>query len=395
MSRPRKGTRVHLDKKSGDWFLFHHDGRRKRLGLRGEADRAAANAALADVLIEERLGSAAPRLASSMPVMDAVYLYAEARHPHVAKPQLLADAIQALSPFWTGKTIADVNRRSCEEFSNWRMKGGLRRHQLKTGKANRPHLSKEQISRSTARRDLTTLRAALRFVQSEGVLIGEPPKVHLPPETSPRERVLSRSECAMILHELWRGAPTRARDGSTHRSPGKTRHAARLFWLLLYTGSRFQTVAQTTRCRRSTGPWIDLANGLWHRRGADELETVKRRDAHRIPGRIILALARWERAYPDQKYVVERPSRPGLPIADIGQALDGACRRLGIGRITAHTIKHTSISLFISGGGDPVHAAEYYSTSLQTILKNYLHLSPKFQDGAMPHVSRLGRRVLP
>ncbi len=37
-------------------------------------------------------------------------------------------------------------------------------------------------------------------------------------------------------------------------------------------------------------------------------------------------------------------------------------------------------------------AAEYYSTSLATILKNYLHLHPDYQEGAMETLGKLGKR---
>ena len=389
MPRPRKPTRLGMDRKTGDWRIFRPDGSRRRLGLRGEAAREAAEQELADELILERLGSSAPRTTDKTPVMDLVYRYAEAKADDVAKPKLLADAIEALSPFWGAKTAADINRESCAEYTKWRMNGGLRKHHLKTRESS---MSKRKISRSTARRDLTTLRAAVAFAQADGILLGTMPKVVLPTETPPRDRALTRSEAAKILRELWRGAPTRARDGTLHRSPGKTRHAARMFLLLLYTGSRFATVSETTRRRRADGPWVDMQNAIWYRRGSEEQITKKTRNPHRIPGKIMLALERWERLFPDQTYVVEYPRNPGKPIGDIGQALDGACERLGIERTTTHGLKHTAITLFISGGGDPMHAAEYFSTTYETIKKNYLHLHPDYQEDAMHGVSQLGKR---
>jgi len=378
-----------MDPKTGDWRIFKSDGTRRRLPLRGSSAFEAANQALTDELILERLGSSAPRPTDSTPVMDLVYRYAEAKADGVAKPQLIADAIEALSPFWISKTAAEINRASCGDYTKWRMKGGLRKHHLKTRATS---MSKATISQSTARRDLTTLRAAVKFAQEDGILLGTMPTVVLPEETPARDRSLTRSEAAMILHELWRGAPTKARDGTRHRSPGKTRHAARLFFLLLYTGSRFATVANTKRKKRSDGPWVDMDKGIWNRRGSDEKVTKKRRNPHRIPGKIMLSLQRWERDFPDQEYLVEHPRSPGKPVGDIGQALDGACKRLGIERIVPHGLKHTAISLYISGGGDPMLAAEYYSTTLTTIFKNYLHLHPDYQKEAMETVGKLGKR---
>ena len=96
------------------------------------AAREAAEKELADELILERLGSSAPRTTDKTPVMDLVYRYAEAKADDVAKPKLLADAIEALSPFWGTKTAADINRESCAEYTKWRIGGGLRKHHLKT-----------------------------------------------------------------------------------------------------------------------------------------------------------------------------------------------------------------------------------------------------------------------
>lgn len=378
-----------MDPKSGDWRIFKSDGTRRRLGLRGQADLEAANQALADELILERLGSAAPRPTDSTPVMDLVYRYAEAKADSVAKPQLLADAIEALSPFWTGKTAAQINRISCAEYTKWRMNGGLRKQHLKTRATS---MSKAIISQSTARRDLTTLRAAVKFAQADGILLGSMPTVVLPNETPPKDRSLTRDEAAKILRELWRGAPSTARDGTKHRSPGRTKHAARLFLLLLYTGSRFATVAKTTRKKREDNPWVDMQNEIWYRRGSREQITKKRREPHRVPDKIMSALKRWNRLFPGQVYLVEHPRRPGHPVGDIGQALDGACKRLGIERITPHGLKHTAITLYISGGGDPMLAAEYFSTTYETIKANYLHLHPDFQEDALAKIAQLGKR---
>ncbi len=200
-----------MDPKTKEWRLFKFDGTRRRLGLRGTAATEAANAILRQEMAREQLGSAAPSSSDTTPVMEIVNRYVAARMDHVAKRVLLRDAMKALSPFWTGKTVSEINRISCENYTKWRMSGGVRKFQLHVeGKS----ASKEKISRSTARRDLVTLKAALRLAQADGILLGGVPHVTLPDETPARDRALSRSEAAMILHELWRGAPTKAKDGS-------------------------------------------------------------------------------------------------------------------------------------------------------------------------------------
>jgi len=118
MPRPKKPTRVLMDPKTGDWRIYRSNGTRRRLGLRGSTALEAANRALADELISERLGSSAPRSTDSTPVMDLVYRYVEARADIVMKPQLFADSIEALSPFWQSKTAAEINRGRVQSLSN-------------------------------------------------------------------------------------------------------------------------------------------------------------------------------------------------------------------------------------------------------------------------------------
>lgn len=90
--------------------------------------------------------------------------------------------------------------------------------------------------------------------------------------------------------------------------------------------------------------------------------------------------------------MVEYPRSPGPPVGDIGNARDGVCKRLEIERITDHTLKHSAITLDISGGGDPMLAAEFFSSTFSKIEENYLHLHPNFQEKAFPEISRLGKR---
>jgi len=53
-----------------------------------------------------------------------------------------------------------------------------------------------------------------------------------------------------------------------------------------------------------------MQNEIWYRRGSHEKITKKKREPHRIPGKIMLALERWERLFPNQEYLVEHTRRP-------------------------------------------------------------------------------------
>ena len=92
---------------------------------------------------------------------------------------------------------------------------------------------------------------------------------------------------------------------------------------------------------------------------------------------------------------MEFARHPGRPVMDIGNALDSAAKRAGVKRITPHTLKHTAITLAIQGGMSVEDAADYFSTSIETIQSNYWHHSPHHQARAVAMVGNLGRTDTP
>lgn len=135
---------------------------------------------------------------------------------------------------------------------------------------------------------------------------------------------------------------------------------------------------------------MDLEQCIWWRSGDDEPDTVKARRPHGIPPRLAAHLRRWKRLY-GGVYIVEHPRHPARPVMDIGKALEGAAARAGVKRITPHTLKHTAITLAIQGGMSIEDAADYFSTSIETIQDNYWHHSPHHQARAVAMIGNLGR----
>ena len=84
------------------------------------------------------------------------------------------------------------------------------------------------------------------------------------------------------------------------------------------------------------GPWIDLATGIYHRRGQRERVTKKRRDDCWLPEKVMRHANRWR-----GEFVVEWG---GKSVKDIGRSLDMACKLAGIKRITPHILKHTAVT---------------------------------------------------
>lgn len=348
MARPKKPTRLYQRPDTGEWII-RDGGKDTRTGHRGDDARAYAEAALARYLTN-RGRAPAPVAPDELPVCVLLEDYATAKTDSVADPDRLDYAILALAGFWTGKTVKDIHRENCQAYQRFRCR-----------------------SRSTVRRELSVLRAAVNFSKERLTKI---PDVWLPAETDPRPDWLTRAEFASVLKQLWR-----------HK---RSRHAARLAVCQFYTGSRPATVSKTTYARRTDGPWVDLEQEIWWRRGDDEARTKKERKPHRIPSRLLAHLRRWRRLY-ETRYIVEHPRHPGRPVGDIGKALETACDRANVARITPHGLKHTAITLFIQSGGSIEAASEYFSTSPETIRRTYWHHSPLHQQAIVERVSDLGR----
>lgn len=352
MPRPRKPARLYQRTDTGEWII-RGAGPDRRTGFRGDGERAKAEAALARHLIE-RGEAPAPKNPEELPVNLLVADYCAARADEVADPDRMDNAAMALAPFWAGKSVKNVTEANCKAYLS--------------------HREKEGRSRSTVRRELSTMRAALNFARSR---LTKVPDVWLPAETDPRPDWLTRDEFAAVLWELWRQK--------------RSRHAARLALCQFYTGSRPRTIGKTTRRHRRDGPWLDLDQEIWWRRGDDEKQTRKDRKPHRIPTRLLAHLTRWDRLFPDWEYVVEHARYPGKPVLDIEKALTTACKKAKVRRITPHGIKHTAITLAIRAGMSIEDAAEYFSTSPDTIRKTYWHHSPHHMQRQAGMMGNLGR----
>ena len=362
MPRPKKPARLwqrydspeESGRKSDSFvWIILDEGRQISTGHRGRDGRSAAEKSLVRHLSEKHSDIPSRPLPVEEVSVDAVLdIYLKNLRNDMASPERQAYAVMALAPFWSRKLVSEISDAECRRYVASRS------------------------SPSTARRELGVLRAALKTAHRIG-LISSTPIVYLPSESKPRPDWLSRDELAAYLREL--------------RRVKKTRHAARRLIAQYMTGSRPRTIAETTWHRRSDGPWVDLDLGIWHRSGDGEGETNKRRRDHAIPRPLLAHLRRWRKCYAGT-YIIEHPRHPGKPCVDIGNALDGAALRADLKRITPHVLKHTAITLGIQSGMSIEEAAEYFSTSVDTIERVYWHHSPHYQHRAVTVMSSPGRR---
>lgn len=385
MPRPKKPARLYERPDTGEWII--RDGSHsERTGCIGSADFGAAEEKLAKYLIGKRgREPEVPMPKESVSVIRALTHYAQNLREETAAPERTGAAIDAMVLFWADKACSQVNEDTCRAYTKWRMAGGVRSALIAIGKDTK---SREMVSRSTVRRELTVLRAALR--KGHGRILTDVPPVWLPAETEPRPEWLTRDQFAFLLWELWKGPRPKRKDGSIGPRQDRTKHAARIALSQFYSGSRPGTIGRSTWRKRKDGPWIDMVARVWHRKGEAELDTVKSRGPHSIPDRLYAHLERWQRLHGGE-YVVEHPRRPGMPVIDIGKAIDTAAAAAGLGRVTPHTLKHTAITLAIQSSMTIEEAADYFSTSPETIRKTYWHHSPHHQQRAVTLMGSLGR----
>lgn len=263
----------------------------------------------------------------------------------MADPDRLRWAAKALLPFWASRTCDAVKGSTCRAYVNAR-----------------------GVSASTTRRELGVLQAAMNYVHREGMLIYAP-AVTLPEHGASRDQWLTRDDAAKLLMA--------ARQGRNHT-------LARLILIGLYTGTRPGAIMRLRWVPSLDSGWIDLENGILHRAGAAERQTKKRRGDCRLPCHLLAHLRRWSGG----EWVV---SYRGRPIHDIGKALDEACKRAGIDRITPHVLKHTAVTWAFQGGMTLEDAADFFSTTTATLERVYRQHSPMHQSRAVGIIERRGR----
>lgn len=240
--------------------------------------------------------------------------------------------IQNLSRFWADRLVSDVNAGSCRDFCD-----------------QRPPVA--------ARRDLETLRAAIRhwhkFVHPLPII----PPIVLPPPPEPRERWLSRSEMAKLL-----------------RASRKMPHLARFLIIGYYSGSRSGNILGLQ--------WgmIDFERGLIKRRKPGQAESrTKRAPIFKAHPRLLFHLRRWRRIDEDLKlsHVIHYDMRA---VASVKKSWKSMCRSAEVKEATPHALRHTRVSEYVSGGISIWDTAKRVGMSPLMVERVYGHLQPGWQE---------------
>jgi integrase len=332
MPRRAKGARLYLDPTRKEWVIrdggrFIRTGRRK--GDRGNAEKD----------LGEYIGRKHQPTPSASPFIDDVLTaYGQEHGPHTSRPKELAQQIETLLAFWSGKRVDEITSRSCRGFAH-------------------------EGSRSSARRNLETLRAAVRYWHREYGPLTTIPAFTLPPKPEPRERWLTTDEARRF------------------------RRAA-MPWPWLY---RFVVIGLLTGSR--SGPiralrweWIDFEAGTMLRREPGKAESkTKRTPPVKIARRLVRLLRLWRRA--DMRAWGGKPPPyvihyKGKPVGRFEKTWDLACEAAGLVDVTPHTLRHTRATWLMQAGVPLWEAAGALGMTTAMLERQYAKHHPNWQREA-------------
>lgn len=374
MSRRRAPPRLWLKRaernRAAVWLIL--DGSKRQSTGCGERDIEQAQRILADYIkgkFEPPTGKGQLLL-----VVEAVAAYLEHHVANLASAksrEFGRDTCRPLLQWWSSKTIAQVKGINCRAYVKWRTA------QMYKGR---------KISDQTARHDLKSLRAALRWYKREVDTSIVVPTVTMPSKAAPRmDYFLTRDEVAMRIR-------------AARRSP-RTHHIARLLLIGWYTGTRPGAMLGLRWLPSPTAGWFDLVAGVVHRRGSATRITNKRQPPARIHARLLPHLRRWQ-AMDAAKGFVGVIRYQGEPVKKLRNSW-GSVARLA-GRLIAereskragakvaareikdgpHIMRHSCCTWLMAAGVDVYEVSGYTGVSVQVLLEVYGHHHPDFQTNA-------------
>lgn len=407
MGRPAKGARLYLrlgrtDRRTGRILAavyFIRDGAKNISTGCGPERLAEAEVALAEYVTARQAASRHKGKAQDpedVLIDEVVALYALEKAPTAADPKAVAARLGAILDWWSGKTLGDVRRSSCQAYVAHRVQQPV--------KAFKDPSRARKVTPAGARRELEDLSAATTWWAAEHpltrkVIFTYPKKA----DDSARD-ALSREQVAALLRAARGGRLVHGRWQPAAASTRANRaHLTRFVLLGVYTGSRPGVLPKLRWEPSDDSAWVDLERGWIFRRGRREPDQpTKRRPMHRIPRRLLAHLRRWRRQ--DDALNVERARRGLAPVETVlhhgGRGLRGRVRTGYEGivadaglpeRVTPHWQRHTCATWLMEADVPIRRAAQYLGMTARTLEKVYGHLRPDHQSDISSALSRGGR----
>jgi integrase len=368
MPRPAKGARLVLRPGRRDrraiWVIVDR-GQETSTGC-GESDRAGADIALARYLTEKYEPPKTGGRLSKTTVADVVNLYLSEHGPETAdKGAWIGWMATPILEWWGEKTLSEVNKSTCGQYVRWR--------------------TVQKVTDQTARHELKTLRAAIRYYHASTYgPLDAVPVITLPPKAPRRiDYWLTRKQVADRIRAA--------------RRIGRCQHIIRLLLIGVYSGTRPGAMLALRWIPSTAGGWIDLESETLHRRATGRGESKKRQPPVRIHRRLLPHLKRWKAQ--DEKKVEGQPPITyvvhyfGGRVASVKKAWKAVAKEAGQkGKDGPHICRHTAATWQMQAGTDLYEAAGYLGMSPETLWNVYGHHSPAFQTRA---ANAAGRRLPP
>ena len=338
MPRRNQGPRLRWLKKRNCFYITWSERGRSRQRSTGTSDREQAEVIFA-AWLQVKGRRSGPSDPSAILVTDVLTQYAIAKADEVIAPRAIGCAVDALTPFWEGRTVVEVTKQACKLYSKVRSR-----------------------SANTIRRELSVLRAAINFAHEEG-RITRPVHVELPEPPESRKRWLSRQEAARLIRKS--------------RTPAARLYLPQFILLGLYTGRRKEPILSLR------WPQVDLKAGLIDFEIPGRKATKKRRGTVRISSRLLPHLKRLRKRGTDLGYVLHIN---GKRIKDIKKGFEAACKRAGLDEVTPHTLRHTAATWLMQRGTPTWEAAGFLAMSEKMLRDVYGHQHPDFQKTAAANI---------
>ena len=351
MPRRWKGPRLYLREREHwtgpRWFILD-GGHEESTGCAAD-DVAGAEQALASYIAAKHKAPKTGGQLDKTAIADVILLYLQEHAPKTKSFDFIRHTAKPIAQWWGDKTLSRINAKTCGEYVAWRVKQG--------------------VSDQTARHDLKTLRAAIRYYHTSeyGPLLAVP-TVTVPPRRPQRRN-------------YWHPRPeAAARLRAAHQL--RYEHMERMLLIGYYTGTRPGATMRLYWHPTPAGGWFDLETETLHRRPDNEPETKKRQPPARIHRRLMFFLRKWK-AKDEARGINCVIHWHGKPIRKLRRSWGTVARAAGAERKDGpHIMRHTAATWLMQAGVDPYEAAGYLGMSVETLMDTYGHHHPAFQERA-------------
>tara|TARA_B100000925_G_scaffold158584_1_gene119093 strand:- start:212 stop:1315 length:1104 start_codon:yes stop_codon:yes gene_type:complete len=252
--------------------------------------------------------------------------------------------------------VSEITREDSKKYYSLRQQGAIGR---------------SKAADSTVRLELSELRAVLNFMvkkvepRSRRLSTQILPYIDLPPDSKPRDRVVTIEEEEKYLDFAHNGNY----NGHGVRKTNRV-HRMQTFLILA-----IETAARKSAIINLKWSMVDFNKKLLNFLPAGEHQTHKKRPTIPMSDLVINFL----QSIYDQKisdYVLETTT-------DVTSGMQRVNHLLGIEGVTPHTFRHTWATRAAEDGVPMKTIADFMGDTEETVRKNYLHLSPDYLKEAI------------